>query len=804
MHNTIKNYPETPMKWYALCFAFFSGLLIHSFFYPSLFLLSLLLFILPRKEKLLYLFSVLCFFIAIIYGKPFIHGEEPSYFIPNQKEHYTAKIESVRTLADQRWRLVLTDVTKEDETKSLPNKTVLYIAYDEEIHSKTPLAGMNIGFYGSIKASSYPENKGILPGEDYWNKKDIFYVSYLYSKKTSFSCYGEAHYLASVRNQLYTSFVDACKVENGVVSQAHALLIAILFGERFYFDTETVDLFTKASLVHSIALSGMHLVFAVLCAFAIVKSIAFLFPRKILNDFPLNVAVGFVSILFALFYFWIGNTPISLARAGCMLFIMWLFLISRKKYTLIDCSILTAIILLLFMPLSWYDMGFQFSLLSIFAIALFSPLFRISKEYLIEKSGEKSLSFSLRILLYFLSMLWISFSIQLFLLPLQVYSFGLISPYFILNALWLPILQFFILPLSFIALFGLGIPCIHEMCIKYAALFTQYFLNFMQYIESSFSLDMLQIYRFDIWQGIAYYLLILTFIYWKKIVWKKSLLFLSLFCILVHPFYSLYDTHKASLEERIEIRVLSVGQGQSILLEWPKGRALIDGGGVFGNRYDTGRDTVAKVLTYQDLPKLDYVFVSHFDIDHAKGLFHIVKHFDIGTFVYSEYDRKEEIRLDLLAETEKKNIIKKQVKAGDKIVLIPNILHIEVLSPSSKEELSSNNASLVLRLVHNNKGIALFCGDIENKGLDELLARDFDLSADLLVLPHHGSGDAYNPAFYERVKPTQIAVSTGLYNYFNLPSKEVEEYFKERNLPFKNTAFEGEIFYTFTKEESNK
>ena len=84
----------------------------------------------------------------------------------------------------------------------------------------------------------------------------------------------------------------------------------------------------------------------------------------------------------------------------------------------------------------------------------------------------------------------------------------------------------------------------------------------------------------------------------------------------------------AFFEPKISLRVLDVGQGQAVLLEWPHGgRAMVDGGGLFSDRFDVGRNLVSLVLTANNLPRLDFIAVTHPDRDHLKGLLFIAANY---------------------------------------------------------------------------------------------------------------------------------------------------------------------------------
>ena len=56
---------------------------------------------------------------------------------------------------------------------------------------------------------------------------------------------------------------------------------------------------------------------------------------------------------------------------------------------------------------------------------------------------------------------------------------------------------------------------------------------------------------------------------------------------------------------------------------------MVDGGGLFSDRFDVGRDLVSPVLTANNLPRLDFIAVTHPDRDHLKGLLFIADNYAI-------------------------------------------------------------------------------------------------------------------------------------------------------------------------------
>ena len=96
---------------------------------------------------------------------------------------------------------------------------------------------------------------------------------------------------------------DVWKGESSVpYSQGRAMLTALLFGDRSGLSARTVDLFTRAGLVHSLALSGQHLALAAMAGAAFAAVLA-LMSRRLFLYVPRRVLVVSAGVPFALCYF---------------------------------------------------------------------------------------------------------------------------------------------------------------------------------------------------------------------------------------------------------------------------------------------------------------------------------------------------------------------------------------------------------------------------------------------------------------------------------------------------------------------
>jgi competence protein ComEC len=99
-------------------------------------------------------------------------------------------------------------------------------------------------------------------------------------------------------------------------------------------------------------------------------------------------------------------------------------------------------------------------------------------------------------------------------------------------------------------------------------------------------------------------------------------------------------------------------------------------------------------------------------------------------------------------------------------------VRIEVLRSGFRADRSTNDNSMVLRLVYGSTAV-LLAGDVEAVAEAELAHSGFDLRSDVLKAGHHGSATSSTEAFLTSVHPRHVVYSVGAHNPFGFPSADV-------------------------------
>jgi competence protein ComEC len=713
--------------------------------------------------------------------RPSINPEPPSWMTSRAKVDVTASIERVRFKPENRLQLILDEVrfrTGQGDTGLLPAK----IVWTWEGPEQCPAPGQTVQGTFRIKPVRGFLNPGTWDTRWYWGLRGVAYRMYSRGPLNEVRFDGQPGFFWKLRQDLRTNILEETGPGDG-----QGLLLALVMGDRSRLSYDRLDLVRRASLAHSLALSGLHLGFIASLGFGLAWILGLIRPSIFLS-LPRQKLSLLLALPLVLAYLWLGQARPSLLRASLM-FLFWGILLIRGRGSVLLDGLMAALGLIVLMsPLAVYDLGLQLSVVAVAGIVLLWPGFWSWYQSVPLRPGIK------RVLAPAAGLLAVSLIANAVLLPLVVWNFGQVSPHLVLNLLWLPILGWLVLPLGFV---GLGISLVPGLKSAAGLLFSassrllETMVSALDCMDQHGWLEVLVPLRPRWPEMIGYWLLIgLVVMSWKR---PRRL---PLWTIVLAA--SLFIAGRAgpvlSQNDCLRLQLLDVGQGQAVLITSPKGhRVLIDGGGSWNPDFDLGRFAVSPALTWGAPPRLDTVILSHDDFDHLRGLFYLLENYSVGRFVYNgvwpsgqdgERLRRIVSRRDLPVQT---------CLAGDRIALDSGFA-LDVLHPGAENEFQENNdQSLILRLVQGKKGLALIPGDVEQAGIRRLMESEQQLSGQVLVLPHHGSRSSLSPELYEAVDPDCALVSCGSLNVFHFPHQQVQTALQERDVPLFSTAELGSV-----------
>jgi len=212
----------------------------------------------------------------------------------------------------------------------------------------------------------------------------------------------------------------------------------------------------------------------------------------------------------------------------------------------------------------------------------------------------------------------------------------------------------------------------------------------------------------------------------------------------------------------LTVRVLDIGQGDSILITSPAGATvLIDGG--------PDDELDAQLLVSYGVKRLDAVVATHPHADHIAGLPQALARFPVGVVLEPGCPDDTALQAELHDEIDAEGIPVRMPRAGDTVTV--GDLTFDVLSPDRcwlDSHSDPNNDSLVL-LLQDGPDSMLFTGDAEREAQQVLLDTGRLQEVDVLKMPHH-AGDTSLPDFFPAVSPEVVAISVGQPNPYGHPN----------------------------------
>ncbi|SDB10011.1 competence protein ComEC [Desulfonatronum thiosulfatophilum] len=694
----------------------------------------------------------------------------------------TGRVAEVRPRPGQLYQIILDDVQLHDgQGKAVPLGGKLL--WNRKTSADVPGPGQEVRTTLRIRPIQGMANQGMSRSETYWARQGIRHRAYSRGDDSDFQTSDAINPAWEARLRIRKDLL-----ETSPPGQGQAMLLALLMGDRSLLHPETMDVIQRASLAHSMALSGMHLGFVVGLGWLAATMIGRASPGVYLR-LPRPKLAVLLSVPLVLGYLWLGQAVPSLTRAALMFACWGILLMFNRQRVLLDGLFLALLVILLLDPLTVFDLRLQLSALAVAGLALVWPLGREAMRFSQRPWWQKPLAAGFGILA-------VSTVATLALLPLQAWYFGRISPHLYLNVIWLPLLGLLVFPLGLTGLCLLLLPgaaALAAPVLSLACLVLENMVNGLHFLDEAGWL-WVNIPARPLWpQFLGYWMLPLAVAAWwmRPRALRPGLVFAAVGLLMMPVLYTLLQEQR----QGITLRMLDVGQGQAVLLELPGGkRWLVDGGGFWTWDYDLGQAVITPTLTHGKPPRLDGIALSHADFDHYRGLYYPLRYFRVKEYV-SQGRGPTGHDGQLLAEIlSRQNIPERILRKGDFIILGPDI-GFEVLHPDDRwmKADKDNDASLVLRLIWKDRPLALLPGDIELPSIAALLQSDADLSAEVLIVPHHGSRSSFSPELYARVRPHFALVSTGFLNRFNHPHPEIVRSLLDLGIPLYNSSEHGAV-----------
>ncbi|HBR17724.1 MAG TPA: DNA internalization-related competence protein ComEC/Rec2 [Deltaproteobacteria bacterium] len=586
---------------------------------------------------------------------------------------------------------------------------------------------------------------------------------------------------ASMRN-----FIDNSGAANTPIIKA------LILGEKGEISKNIRDSFSSTGTAHILAISGLHIGIIAFVAYWIALRALKLSERLMLaTDIKKLAAVS--SIIPVLLYGAIAGFSVSTQRAVIMVLIFILAVIVNKEKGFYNTLAVAAFIILILSPLAIYDISFQLSFMSVLAIIYLVPRLQL----LWEDKQKTDLAKLLPphpvwnpLKNYLLNPLAVSIAASIGTTSFVAYHFHRVSIIGVMaNLIAVPLMGFIAVPLGLISGFisFFSRPFAH-IILK----LTDIVLTISIWIVNLFAqLPYSSVFTTTptILETVSFYLLIICIAEYKRAkIFKYSLPIAAFILIADYSFWYYCLNYNPNLK----VTFISVGQGDSALIEFPYGkRMLVDGGGFYDDDFDVGERIIAPFLWKSKIDRIDYIILSHPQADHMKGLKFIAERFHTKEFIWNGETSSDKAYRELMGVMDR-NGIKQSIANAATPALDINDVDIQFLNPPPDSHLDTNNNSLIARLAYKDVNF-LFTGDIGDVGETAMLKRGEKIEAAVLKVPHHGSRTSSSAGFLNGVRPKLAVASVGYLNPFGFPHPEIVKRYGNLKIQFLRTDREGAI-----------
>jgi len=571
-------------------------------------------------------------------------------------------------------------------------------------------------------------------------------------------------------------------IEKNIPGTEGAILRALLLGDMGAVPRGVKDAYTRTGVNHILSISGFHVGIIAVFIFQILmqtaKTSEFLLLRFNMRRFSMVVTLP----ILVLYLFLSGAAPATI-RSVIMVAVFILAMVIERETDPIDSLMLAALIILAGSPPALFDLSFQLSFLAFWGILVLSPLFMAPFQRVTGKTARK-------LLLFFMVS---AAATAATILPVAYYFHrttltGLVSNFFIVPLLGYGsvIIGFTALPFVYLA------PFIAKPLLLTAAFLVKISNAVIMLLVKIPTLPIFNPSRLEL---AVFFLLLLavTFIKARKI---KLICCISLTVILIGSAL----THGPPDKGTLTITFFSIGQGDSMLINFPYGRKmLIDGGGNPGeSSWDIGERLLAPALWKLGVDRLDYMVLTHPDADHLQGLGYVATNFKVGEFWTGRSFPESPEFQELVNVLGVRGVPVRMVNAATGPIIIGDT-RIEPLSPldsrippSSGDRPNRNDDSMVFRLV-SGRFAALFTGDIGSDVEARLVEHPGLLRCTVLKLPHHGSRFSSSMAFLKAAAPEIAVVSASYKNSYHLPAQETLDRMQILGIRLYRTDLDGTV-----------
>ncbi len=264
----------------------------------------------------------------------------------------------------------------------------------------------------------------------------------------------------------------------------------------------------------------------------------------------------------------------------------------------------------------------------------------------------------------------------------------------------------------------------------------------------------------------------------------KYIFYLVVGCLVVSSIFAYEILPKGDVqgvkEEKdigLTITFLDIGQGDATYLEFANGEDMLIDCAIDARILEA----LGRVMVWNDRV-IDYLIITHPDLDHYGGCEEVMKRFDIKHVWYNGLKKEDSAMWRSFWTASQGEGEYVELQGRKELVIASTTIEflypdhpivVDSRVPGLKKDTGSNDTSIVTKVIYGNTSVLLMA-DAEEP-LEKYLIEKYtsDLDVDILKLGHHGSDSSSSEDFLEATSPSDAIVSAGEKNKYGHPSFRV-------------------------------
>lgn len=246
-------------------------------------------------------------------------------------------------------------------------------------------------------------------------------------------------------------------------------------------------------------------------------------------------------------------------------------------------------------------------------------------------------------------------------------------------------------------------------------------------------------------------------------------------------------TESTNINGQLKVHFIDVGQADCILLQQGNENMLIDA----GNNDD--EQTIKNYLQSVGVNQFQYVIGTHPHEDHIGSMDYIINSFKVGKIYFPKATATTKTFENLVNAVKSKGMQFTAPTPGEIFNL--GQAKCTILAPNGSSYEDLNNYSIVVKVEFGNNSF-LFTGDAEDISEKEIMAKGYNLKADVLKVGHHGSDSSTTREFLNAVNPKYALISVGKGNDYGHPATDTIQKLHAKGINIYRTDESGTIVAT--------